>query len=99
MRFGIGANTIAQNETCLSPLDTIGTTNFTYCFRITRRDRIMKVEISDNDRSNFREVLSSALPSDLNSIEQKLMLTGNCWYVPAGSYVDWDYFRFRRLDN
>jgi hypothetical protein len=98
-RFGIGANTIAQNDTCLSPLDTIGTTNFTYCFRITRQDRKIKVEISFENRNNFREVLSSALPTDLNNIEQKLILTGNCWYVPAGSYVDWDYFRFRTLEN
>jgi hypothetical protein len=99
VRLGIGANTIAQNDTCLSPLDTIGTINFTYCFRITRKDKLIKVEISDENRNNFREVLSNALASDLNSIEQKLILTGNCWYVPAGSYVDWDYFRFRTLDN
>jgi len=96
--FGIGANVIAQNNSCHSPKDKIGVTKVTYCFRITRSNKLIKVEISYDNGNNFMEVLSNELPSDLSNIKQKLILTGNCWYVPAGSYVDWDYFRFKLLE-
>jgi len=38
------------------------------------------------------------LAGDRWELETKRMfLTGECWFVPAGAYADWDYFRFRPL--
>jgi hypothetical protein len=27
----------------------------------------------------------------LDGLEQQVVITGICWFVPAGSYADWDY--------
>ncbi|MDZ7288697.1 MAG: tetratricopeptide repeat protein [candidate division KSB1 bacterium] len=86
------------NDDCRAPGDTLGVTNFTYIYRITRADTLIHVELSYDEGENFRRVLSGSLRSDLHGLPQLLVLTGSSWFVPAGSYADWDYIRFRNLD-
>lgn len=92
-------NSIVQSENCLSPKDTLGVTKFTYLYRIARADTAIQVELSDDDGKNYWQVLSGSLRPDLRGLPQVLALTGDSWFVPAGSYADWDYIRFRRLDR
>ncbi|MCI0698674.1 tetratricopeptide repeat protein [candidate division KSB1 bacterium] len=89
---------VAKSENCHSSNDALGVTQFTYIYRITRADTLVQVELSDDDGANFRQVLSASLRPDLRSQPQLLALTGQSWFVPAGSYADWDYIRFRNVD-
>ncbi len=86
------------NENCLASGDSIGVTNFTYVYRIFRADTLIQVEISYDDGGSFKAALTGTLRSDLNNLSQLFILTGNCWFVPAGSYADWDYVRFTILE-
>jgi len=89
---------IAQSENCRSPHDTLGVTQFTYTYRISRADTLIQVELSDNDGKNYRQVFSASLRPELRGLPQLLALTGDSWFVPAGAYADWDYVRFRNGD-
>jgi len=88
---------VSENKNCLASEDTIGVTKFTYHYRISRANTLITVELSE-DGENYKKVLSGKLKPDLLDIPQQLAITGNSWYVPAGSYADWDYIRFKILD-
>lgn len=88
----------ASNDDCRAPDDTLGVTNFSYIFRISRADTLIAVALSDDAGINFRQVLSGILRSDLRGLPQLLILSGISWFIPAGSYADWDYFRFTISD-
>jgi len=88
---------IKENRYCLSSNDTTGVTKYTYFYRISRSDTLIKVEISE-DGISYKNVLSGKLRPDLLGIPQQVALTGNSWYTPAGSYADWDYIRFTILE-
>lgn len=88
---------ISSNEDCLAPGDSIRVTNFTYIYRISRNDTLIQAELSNDEGKTYRRVLSGSLRSDLRDLPQLLVLTGNCWFVPAGSYADYDYIRFWQL--
>jgi hypothetical protein len=91
---------IVVNESldCISSKDTLGLGQFTYLYRITRADTLIQGELSDDDGKSFQRVFSASLRPELRGLAQLLVLTGWSWFVPAGSYVDWDYVRFRNLD-
>jgi len=95
--FDRGLN-VAKSENCSSPGDTLGVTQFSYTYRITRADALIQVEWNDDAGRNFRRVLSASLRPDLRGLPQVLALTGGSWFIPAGSYADWDYIRFRIVD-
>lgn len=80
-----------------SPNDIPGTNDFTYYYRITREQRLIQVEIGE-DGNNYQVVFSTRLRSELLNLKQELILTGDSWFVPAGSYADWDYIRFTILE-
>jgi hypothetical protein len=84
---------IASNDSCLSPADTAGVTRFTYFYRVTRDGPHLSVQIAD-DGIAYREYLSCTLPPGLGNVPQMISLSGISWFLPAGSYVDWDYIRF-----
>lgn len=97
LRVGLRSRGVTVDEgNYRSPKDTLGVTPFTYTFRIFRADTLIRVEISD-DGANFRQVLAGTLPTDWRGQTQILALTGGSWFVPAGSYADWDYIRFRNF--
>jgi hypothetical protein len=81
-----------------SPKDTLGVSQFTYIYRITRADTLIQVELSDDNGKNFQQVFSASLRPELRGLTQLLALTGESWFVPAGAYADWDYIRFRNAD-
>jgi hypothetical protein len=89
---------IASNDHCVSPRDTAGCGDFTYWYRIIRRGLRIVVSISE-DGTAYREVLSGDLPSDLHTVPQFLAISGESWFLPAGSHADWDYVRFRILPD
>lgn len=89
---------IVGNDQCRAKGDTIGVTSFSYTYRICRLDTLIKVAISEDDGRNFHDVLAGSLRADLLDLPQLLILSGTCWFVPAGSYADWDYIRFRNLN-
>jgi hypothetical protein len=89
---------IAANDLCVSPRDTAGSRDFTYWYRVIRRGVQIAVFISEDD-TTYREVLTGNLPSDLRNVPQFLAISGESWFLPAGSYADWDYIRFRLLPD
>ena len=52
-----------------------------------------------NEARIYKSVLKGFLPSNFKGKKQKLSLTGLSWFVPAGSYGEWDYIRFRNLSK
>lgn len=86
-----------HSENFISQRDTLDLGPFTYTYRITRADTLIKVQVSDNDGATYRELLVVTLRPELRGRPQRLALTGGAWFVPAGSYADWDYVRFRVL--
>jgi len=81
------------NDQCLAAADTVGVPRFTYTFRISRADTVLRVAVRE-EGTPFTEVLRASLRGDLRGKQQLLGLTGSSWFVPAGSYADWDYVRF-----
>ncbi len=68
----------------------------TFWMRVTREDSVIRLDIS-NDGITFRHVLEEHMSKESFEATQYLVITGDSWFCPAGSYVDWDYFRFRPL--
>ncbi|HGY57358.1 MAG TPA: hypothetical protein ENK44_16740 [Caldithrix abyssi] len=83
---------IVKNDSCLSPADTNRTRPFTYYFRIIRDREILQVRQSEDGR-RFRTVLTTTMDESFRGCMQMLRLSSGCWFVPANTYADWDYFR------
>jgi hypothetical protein len=88
----------ASTEDLRAPGDTLGVVRSTYTYRVQRDSLRVRAEVSD-DGIHFRPALEGRLRPDLLGLPQALGLTGSSWFVPAGSYVDWEYVRFKALDN
>ena len=82
-----------------SPADTSGLAPFTYVWRISRRDSVLSVEISDDEGGHFQPLFTTTLKREWRTQPQALILTGGSWFVPAGTYADWDYIRFQVLNR
>jgi hypothetical protein len=91
-------NVVAESQNRVAQDDTLGVTEFTYYYRISRTHTLIMAELSI-DGVEYENVLSGQLRSNLKGIPQRLVLAGQSWYIPAGSYADWDYFRFKVLDQ
>jgi hypothetical protein len=78
------------------PGDSIEPLPYSCRIRITRRDTLLKVEMSDDGISYVR-VVSGDYPREALGNEQQLILLGGGWFTPAGAFVDFDYFRFHPL--
>jgi hypothetical protein len=58
-----------------------------------------QLELSvQNDGAEVRQVLSLTLPEQFQCAQQKFLIGGASWFYPQGSYADYDYVRFERLD-
>ena len=88
--FQSGGIVQLKNENGLSPHDLPMDDTFTYTFRIERKGHSVTVAISDGEQ-NFRTILTAALNQAVTITRQAITLTSECWFAPAGSYVDWDY--------
>jgi len=71
------------------PMDTNDSTMF---FKLERVAGILKAYVS-LDGSTWDLKISRDLGTSLDGLEQHLVLTGNCWFYPVGSYADYDYVR------
>jgi hypothetical protein len=80
------------------PWDTLGNVRSTYSYRIQRDSLRIHVDVSD-DGFRFRTALDGTLRPELLGLPQSLGLAGASWFVPAGSYMDWEYVKFTSLDE
>ena len=89
--------TVVRKKHQFFPDGISGIINYTCYYRITRSDTTIQVAISE-DGKEYLAIFSATIPPELLGLTQSLALTGNGWFVPAGSYADWDYIRFSILD-
>ncbi len=76
--------------------DSFGITGIFYYFRIYRENQTIRLQVSEDDY-HYQEIIAAELPPEVTSPVQILALSGESWFVPAGSYVEIDYIRFRPL--
>ncbi len=88
----------ARTDIALSPGDTVGRITFAYVYRIIRLDTLLSVSVR-GDNEELREVFSATLRGSLLDRPQAVALSGTSWFVPARSYADWDYIRFRQIED
>jgi hypothetical protein len=59
-------------------------------YRVERDGGVLTVYWSD-DGSVWNTAWSYDLGTALDGLEQRAVIAGICWFVPGGSYADWDY--------
>lgn len=59
-------------------------------FRVERSGGLLSASWSD-DGETWNNAWSHDLGTALDGLEQRVAFGGLCWFVPAGSFVDWDY--------
>jgi hypothetical protein len=64
----------------------------TYYVRIERAGSVITTSWSRNGVS-WTPAWSHDAGTDLDGLGQTVVITGHSWFVPAGSYADWDYVR------
>jgi len=65
-------------------------TDTTHYLRLTRAGGLLTAMLSD-DGVNWTTTWSHDLGSQLDGLDQRVVITGLSWFVPAGSYADYDY--------
>ncbi|NOY57380.1 MAG: tetratricopeptide repeat protein [Calditrichaeota bacterium] len=89
---------IVKNDSCLTKADSAGVAKFSYFFKIRRDNELLQVNLS-GDGKYFKHILSAKIPLDYRGCAQLLTLSSQCWFVPAGSYLDWDYVQVKAFNN
>jgi hypothetical protein len=64
----------------------------TYYLRVERAGSVLSTSWS-TDGSTWTPGWSRDMGVQLNGLTQTVVITGHSWFVPAGSYADWDYVR------
>ncbi|MBN2415728.1 PD40 domain-containing protein [bacterium] len=77
--------------------DTPQTGREPFIFRICRDGNRILV-LSRNDDTPFEPLLEGVLSNSNRDQIQRLLINGECWFVPAGARADFDYMRFRPLE-
>jgi hypothetical protein len=72
-------------------------THIARTIRFERDDENLSLSVGP-DGGNMTEILSLTLPPEFRCAQQNLLITGAAWFYPQGSYADYDYVRFERLD-
>lgn len=70
----------------------ITVTDSTHWFRLDRNGGVLTAFWSD-DGTTWNTAWSHDLGSALDGLDQRVVVTGLSWFVPAGSYADYDYIR------
>jgi hypothetical protein len=65
--------------------------------RFERDDLALTIHVSE-DAQAWTEVVRGELPEELRCEQQNVVFSGSAWFIPAGSYADYDYVRFQRID-
>jgi hypothetical protein len=90
--------TVFRRSNCQIAGDTLGVSRFTYDFRVVRYDSLLRVSMAEKGRP-YEKILEEVLPENARNRVQWLVLTGSCWFAPAGAYAEYDYFRFNQLEQ
>jgi len=61
-----------------------------YYYRLERAGGILTAQWS-YDGSTWNTAFSRDMGTLLDGLDQRVVVTGLSWFVPAGSYADWDY--------
>lgn len=77
-------------------LPLYGPADETGWFRLQRTGGVVTVWFSD-DGATWNALLTHDFGAALDGLQQRLILTGGSWFVPAGSYADWDYVSLQPL--
>ena len=59
-------------------------------YRVERNGGVLTVYWSD-DAADWNTAFTYDLGSALDGLEQRVVVTGICWFFPTDSYADWDY--------
>ncbi len=70
----------------------------TYFYRLERDGGIVTVKWSA-DGSSWTTAFTHDLGTQLEGLQQRVVITGHSWYTPAGSYADYDYIRLQPADG
>jgi len=99
--FSIQFSNLVEEEATRAPSyippgDTTEPLPYTAYTRFIRNESRLTVEMSE-DGVAYIPVRSGTLPKEALASDQQLVISGGGWFTPAGSYVDFDYIRFKPL--
>lgn len=69
-----------------------GVSDSTHFFRLARVGDVLTASLSD-DGATWTPALSVDAGPGLDARSQTVVLAGLSWFIPAGSFADWDYVR------
>lgn len=70
----------------------------TFWFRLRRAGSVLTAFYS-GDGTTWQQAWTHDFGTALDGMVQKVAIVGHSWYVPAGSYADWDYVTVSPLDT
>jgi hypothetical protein len=78
--------------------DIYGPPESTYVYRLERNDGVLTASWS-TDGANWTQAWSHDMGTQLDGLQQRLVITGLSWFNNAGSYADYDYVRLDSADE
>jgi hypothetical protein len=91
-KFGPTLNDQTTLEQHVVDLGGFGPPESTHYFRLERAGGVLTAKFSD-DGVTWTTAWSRDLGSQLDGLDQRVVIAGLSWFVPAGSYADYDYVR------
>jgi hypothetical protein len=70
----------------------------TYHVRAERNGGVLTIQWSV-DGTTWTSAFTHDLGTQLNGLEQRVVITGHSWFTPAGSYADYDYIRLQPMNE
>ena len=74
-----------------------GPADSTYSYRLERNGSVLTASWSP-DGAKWNTAWSRDMGSQLDGLQQRLVIVGVSWFIPAGSYADYDYVRLTPTD-
>jgi len=72
--------------------DIYGPADMTRHLRVTRENNILKTEYS-YDGNLWTTAYATDMGNLLDGLQQRVVITGLSWFLPSGSYADYDYVK------
>jgi hypothetical protein len=85
--FFFGGTTL---EGEIESFDLLGPSSATFYFRLERANSTLAAMWSDNG-TTWNTAFIRNMGTQLNGLEQRVVVTGLSWFNTGGSYADWDY--------
>ena len=97
VQTGTRASDLARvTDDAYANLPLYGPNDETGWFRMQRNGGVIATWFS-GDGTTWSPLLTHDFGSALDGLAQRLILTGGSWFIPAGSYADWDYVSLQAL--